>query len=102
MDTRDWQLLCINAQTIHYDPGDVILLQGAANTDLYFVQNGSVDLMMEDVFMATIHEGEYFGDISFITESEARTTVTAKTECIIQRMAADFVLRVIECGTYLL
>jgi len=101
LDNRDWQFLCINARTIQFQAGEVILHQGDTNSDLWYIQSGCATVVLDDVPIVTLSDGEYFGDISFITGCSARCTVTAKNECIIQRMAADFVLRILECDANL-
>ena len=52
-----------------FEPGEVILSQATATGQLLFLEEGVVDVALEDVFIARVAEpGAVFGDISFLLD----------------------------------
>ena len=47
---------------IKYQPGDLILSEGSFGTKMYFIQQGTVDVLsMDDDVIAQLTDGAYFG-----------------------------------------
>merc|ERR1712137_232035 len=97
LDQRDWQFLFINSKTINYQQGNTIISQDDENTDLWYIQSGSADVLVKNKLITTLGDGEFFGDISFISQLPDECKIIAKRDSIIQRMSGEFVLRVLEC-----
>jgi ABC-type multidrug transport system fused ATPase/permease subunit len=65
-------------------PGDVICRQGSVGDELFFIGRGEVQILLEDEdgserLLSTLHEGEYFGEISFLRRIPRTATVRART-----------------------
>ena len=65
-------------------PGDVICRQGSVGDELFFLGRGEVQILLEDEdgserLLNTLHEGEYFGEISFLRRIPRTATVRART-----------------------
>jgi ABC-type multidrug transport system fused ATPase/permease subunit len=64
--------------------GDLICRQGSVGDELYFIGRGEVQILLEDEdgserLLNTLHEGEYFGEISFLRRIPRTATVRART-----------------------
>jgi CRP-like cAMP-binding protein len=71
-------------KTEKYLKGDVVFDQGQKGGKLYLVKNGCVEVTLpicrfdsRDEKVATIKEGEYFGELSFFDSGEHSARVTA-------------------------
>lgn len=98
LDQRDWQFLFINSRTINYEPMEVVLAEGDKNTDLWYIQSGSVQVITDSEPGTILGVGEFFGDISFISQVPTACKILSHTKCILQRISANSVLRMLECG----
>jgi CRP-like cAMP-binding protein len=58
-------------------PGEVLIKQGQPSDGLYVVLTGEVSVVMNDRQVATLREGQVFGEMSLLTRSP--TTATVKT-----------------------
>ncbi len=58
----DWQAVAELADTRHYEKGDVIVLQGAAATDLFILQSGSVESWKGGIMTKRFSPMDYFGE----------------------------------------
>lgn len=67
-----------------YAPGEVIFVEGDANTDrFYVVQEGQVDIANKKRFLETIQPGGFFGEMGLVNHKPRSATATAKTECVL-------------------
>lgn len=65
-------------------PGDVICRQGSVGDELFVLGRGEVQIVHEDdegneQVLNTLHDGEYFGEISFLRRVPRTATVRART-----------------------
>ncbi len=80
-------------QMIHVETfreGDRIVVQGDAGGVLYVLQSGSVEVVMdfngETIHIAHLGAGSQVGDMTFLDEENANTTILAKEDCIAYRI----------------
>ena len=70
-----------------YKPGDIIFSEGDKNKDIYFIYNGTVaiyqNLHGEKRKVATLEEGEVFGEMAYLLNENRTTTAVAETASII-------------------
>ena len=51
-------------------PGDIIIKEGTIGTKMYFIQEGIVDIVMQNGDVATsLSDGSYFGEICLLTNA---------------------------------
>jgi len=65
--------------------GDVMIRQEHMVTDLILIYNGTVDVMVRDKKVAELRDGQFVGEMSFLTEKSATATCVVKhdTECLV-------------------
>ena len=62
-----------------------IITQGKSVNDLILIYNGMVDILVNDNKVAELKDGQFVGEMSFLTEKPATATckVTHDTECLV-------------------
>ena len=62
-----------------------IIQQGKLVNDLILIYNGAVDVLVNDKKVAELKDGQFVGEMSFLTEKPATATckVTHTTECLV-------------------
>jgi len=60
--------------------GERIITQGMPVPDLYLIYNGTVDVQVNNKNIAELRDGEFVGEMSFLTEKVATATCTVKHE----------------------
>ena len=68
-----------------YQPGDVIIRQLHLVPDLILIYNGTIDVKVDDNKVAELRDGQFVGEMSFLTEKSATATCVVKhtTECLV-------------------
>jgi hypothetical protein len=80
-----------------YVPGEKIFKVDDHGDALYFVQNGSVDILTRDGGrIATLNEGSFFGEAALISDKPRSATVMANTYCDIYLLQRHDFNRVVE------
>jgi hypothetical protein len=62
----------------HFKSGEVITQQGRAVPDLNLIYNGTVNVTVDRVKVAELKDGQFVGEMSFLTEKPATAT------CVVQ------------------
>ena len=60
--------------------GEVIMKQGDEGDNFYIIDQGSVDIFVNDAKVVTIGEGGSFGELALIYGTPRAATVTAATD----------------------
>ena len=70
-----------------YKPGDIIFSEGDKNKDIYFIYNGTVAIYQNlhggKSKVATLEEGEVFGEMAYLLNENRTATAVAETASII-------------------
>jgi CRP-like cAMP-binding protein len=69
--------------------GEVLLEEGQASDGLYVVLSGEVDVLVKGRKVASLREGEVFGEMSLLTRSPATATVTAARHTSVLRLPRE-------------
>ena len=76
-------------QLHRYEPGQTITRQGELGTGLYVIIQGSVNVIHDqgepsETQIATLGEGDFFGDMALLRERTRSATIVAReaTECV--------------------
>lgn len=74
-----------------FEPGTLIIQEGCAGDYLYLIKSGKADITTwrddQEMLLATIGEGEFFGEISLITGSPRTASVRARTAMETMRLS---------------
>ena len=62
--------------------GERIITQGMPVPDLYLIYNGTVDVIVDGEGIAQLKDGEFVGEMSFLTEKVATATCKVKYDTI--------------------
>lgn len=78
-------------QTV-FSAGEVIFRQGYPGDHAYIIKRGEVEIVLENVdgseeIVATLGEGEMFGEMAVMDDAPRSATARAKTDCALQVMA---------------
>ncbi|KAL8566272.1 hypothetical protein ACOMHN_056844 [Nucella lapillus] len=80
-----------------YQPGDYIIKEGTLGTQMYFIQEGIVDIITSDGEVATsLSDGSYFGEICLLTNARRVASVRAETYVNLYSLSVDHFNDVLE------
>ena len=65
--------------------GERLITQGMPVPDLYLIYNGTVDVIVDNEHIAELRDGEFVGEMSFLTEKTATATckVRHESQCLV-------------------
>ncbi|MEM9254199.1 MAG: cyclic nucleotide-binding domain-containing protein [Pseudomonadota bacterium] len=72
-----------------YQPGDVIIRQGDRADYVFNMNEGVAEVLVDDVTVGRIGEGEIFGAMAALTQSDRSATVRAKTKCSVVKVPKE-------------
>ena len=78
-------------ELLTYGPGDIVVAEGEPGGGLYLLTTGTVKAWTKDarghyVLARTLHEGDFFGEVSVLTGQARTATVTTATRCELLEM----------------
>ena len=73
------------AEWITLKPGQRLITQGMPVPDLYLIYNGTVDVAVDGGWVAELKDGQFVGEMSFLTEKVATASCIVKyeTQCLV-------------------
>ncbi|MFT6070627.1 MAG: CRP-like cAMP-binding protein [Bacteriovoracaceae bacterium] len=76
-----------------YSPGDIIIKQGEDGTDICVILSGKADITVDkdghSQFIATIGNGDIFGEMVLINETKRTANIICKEKCAVLVMSFD-------------
>jgi len=83
LGNRDLAYLLDSLHVREYSEGEVIFGQGVPGFGMYIVISGEVDIILEPEgsVIATLGEGEFFGELALLVSSPRSASAVAKTPC---------------------
>ncbi|KAK2718797.1 potassium/sodium hyperpolarization-activated cyclic nucleotide-gated channel 3-like isoform X2 [Artemia franciscana] len=80
-----------------FQPGDIIIKEGTIGNKMYFIQEGIVDIVMNNGEVATsLSDGSYFGEICLLTNAKRVASVRAETYCNLFSLSVEHFNAVLE------
>jgi putative ABC transport system ATP-binding protein len=80
-------------QAVLYSPGTVIIKQGDVGRDFYLIRKGTVDVLQTEGktqrHVATLVDGQFFGEVALLEDRPRNATVIAKTETLCYTLGKD-------------
>ncbi|KAH8863762.1 cAMP-dependent protein kinase regulatory subunit [Schistosoma japonicum] len=84
---------------VHRNPGDVIIQQGDEGDNFYIIDQGEVDIFLNNEHTSTIGEGGSFGELALIYGTPRAATIKAKTEVKLWGIDRDSYRRILMGST---
>lgn len=72
-----------------YEPGDIIIRQGDRADYVFNMSSGVAEVLVDDVSVGRIGEGEIFGAMAALTHADRSATVRAKTTCSVVKVPKE-------------
>jgi NADH dehydrogenase len=67
----------------HFEPGETVFNQGDLGDSVYVIESGDCDVVREEngeaKVLATLHAGDYFGEMALLFDKTRSATIRAKT-----------------------
>ncbi len=83
--------LAARSDTNDYGPGDEIIRQGDRGERFYVIEEGAVDIFVDEVWIAQRGSGECLGEIALLRDSPRTATVIAATPLrLVELTSSDF------------
>jgi len=75
--------IILNLEPVVFTPGDYIITAGEIGYEMFFISNGSVDVLSADekITFVTLSEGSFVGEIALILNTPRTATVKAVDYC---------------------
>lgn len=77
----------MSQETIKLNPGDYLLYEGEASTEMYYLQSGTLAVLKrkgdKENQIGTIISGELVGEMSFLDKNPRSASVKAMTESVL-------------------
>ncbi|MBT4520964.1 MAG: cyclic nucleotide-binding domain-containing protein [Halieaceae bacterium] len=72
-----------------FEPGEIIIRQGERSDDVFNLSSGVAEVMVDEVKVGRISEGEIFGAIAALTHAKRSATIIAKTHCSVVKVPKE-------------
>ena len=92
---KTMEIFLENCHQKEYPAKSIIIREGDPSTDLYYIVEGSVTVIVEDVkgkeiVLAYLNPGDFFGEIGLFDDQHKRSAfVRAKTKCEIAKVSYE-------------
>jgi len=84
------QCLLMTAQKLEqafFSPGDSIIKKGDVGHEMFIIGHGEVEVLIDEKkVIATLHDGEFFGEVALLKETNRTADVVAKSYCDVYRL----------------
>jgi hypothetical protein len=72
-----------------YEPGDIIIRQGERADYVFNMSSGTAEVLVDDITVGRIGDGEIFGAMAALTHADRSATVRAKTSCSVVKVPKE-------------
>jgi len=79
-----------------YAPGEWVVREGDVGHEMYFISQGTVDVVVNNAVVANLGEGAFFGEISLLIEATRTASIRAADYCdlfVLRKRDLDKVLK---------
>lgn len=100
LDAKKLKLLAFMSELVHFSAGHTIIRQGDKGEAVYVLIEGLIEASIEasgkTVYRREFGPQTFFGEIAVIKRTVRAATVTAKTDVLVLKIAAETLYRMIE------
>jgi CRP/FNR family transcriptional regulator, cyclic AMP receptor protein len=86
----------VHASTLHFNKGQVIIVQNSIAKDVYTMLSGEADVYLDDNQIGEVLEGEMFGAMAATTHLTRTASVIARTNCVVLSVPKEYFLTLAE------
>ena len=76
-----------------FEPGEIVIQEGTKGTSAFIILSGAVEVLKrsgdKDIVVATLGEGQVFGEMGLIEDRPRSATVKAMTELRLQVISRE-------------
>jgi CRP-like cAMP-binding protein len=83
-------------ETKKFAPGDYIIKEGDSDAHIYVINIGRVEVTKGDKSLGELKDGDFFGEMSFLTGEMRSASVVAKEDSTIFKLDAKSFLEMIK------
>ncbi|WP_341402946.1 mechanosensitive ion channel family protein [Luteolibacter soli] len=95
-------VLAESAALIRFEKGEVLIRQGGEDHEMFLLVEGAVEVLVEvdgrEVFVAPMHAGDYFGEMSLLTGEPRTATIRAATGGAAYRIGRQAITPLLEAN----
>ena len=91
--------VAVNLELVIATPGDYLFKKGDAGEEMFLIISGEVDVMAadEEQVLATLSDGDYFGEIALFMNMKRTASIRASTFCNLYKLEKHTFEQVIDC-----
>jgi CRP/FNR family transcriptional regulator, cyclic AMP receptor protein len=78
-----------------YKPGEVVFHQGEVGECAYFIHHGEVEVVKDDVVVATLSKDHYFGEMALLSSAPRNATIRVSKEVQVAVLGKQNFLRLL-------
>ncbi|MCK5884492.1 MAG: cyclic nucleotide-binding domain-containing protein [Bacteriovoracaceae bacterium] len=84
-------------EQIFFSPGQKIIIQGEIGYEMFIIAHGVVDVSLsEKGTVASLHEGQCFGEVALLEETKRSADVKAQTYCDLYKLSKEDFSRIVK------
>lgn len=82
--------VALNLEQIYSSPGEKIISIGEIGNEMFIISHGSVDIILDNGDrVATLHDGQIFGEIALIKETKRTANVQSNVYCDLYKLTSE-------------
>ncbi len=90
------KLISQKLQQCYYSPNDYIIKKGEMGEKMFIIAHGDVEVSNGEKIFANLKDGQFFGEIALLEETERTADVISKTYCDLYTLHKDDFLEIVE------
>lgn len=101
LNPEEIKTLARNLKSVHYKAEELVIIQGEEGSSMFILLEGLLSVHIKNsegnnIKVATLKAGDFFGEVSLFTGEPRTATVTADTESLVLEITKDAVLPIIK------
>jgi hypothetical protein len=90
------KMIAKNLQQSYYSPNEPIIQRGDVGEEMFIIAHGEVEVFAGEKVVASLKEGQFFGEIALLEHTERTADVRSKSYCDLYTLHKDDFLKIVE------